>query len=59
LLSELAYIDEETFGLQAVTKRHAADTNKVDLEIPEVLWDMNTPGDYERALADQAQPGSS
>jgi len=56
LLDELAAIDEENLGLQAVTKRHAADTNKVELEIPEVLWDLNTPEDYERALTDQAYP---
>ena len=54
LLDELASINEETLGLKAVTQRHEKDTVDVDLETPEVLWDLNTPEDYERALADQA-----
>lgn len=58
LLGELASINEETLGLKAVTQRHATDTNNVDLEIPEVLWDLNTPEDYERALGDQVRPGA-
>lgn len=58
LLEELASIDEETLGLKAVTQRHAADTTDVDMKTPEVLWDLNTPEDYERALADQVQPGA-
>lgn len=59
LLGELAAIDEDTLGLKAVMQRHAKDTNKVDLGTPEVLWDLNTPEDYERALGGQAEPGGA
>ena len=58
LLGELASINEETLGLKAVTQRHAQDTKKVDLETPEVLWDLNTPEDYARALGGQVRPAA-
>ena len=53
LLEELAQVDEATFGLKAVTQRHEKEVNKVDLGIPEVLRDLNTPEDYQNALKKQ------
>jgi len=63
LLEELADVDEATLGLKAVTQRHEKETGKVDLGTPEVLWDLNTPEDYQKALAKSAartevQPGT-
>ena len=57
LLGELASIDEATLGLKAVIQRHETDTIDVDLEAPEVLWDLNTPEDYESALKNEAYTG--
>ena len=53
LIEELAQVDEATLGLKAVTQRHKNEVNKVELGIPEVLWDLNTPEDYENALKKQ------
>ena len=50
LLDELREIDEETLGLKAVVRRHAEATRRVDLANPEVLWDLNTPEEYQAAL---------
>ena len=50
LLEELACVDEATLGLKAVTQRHEKETSKVDLGTSEVLWDLNTPEDYQDAL---------
>ncbi len=50
LIPEMAEITEETLGLKAVVKRHAADTQRVEVDLPEVLLDLNTPLEYERAL---------
>ena len=49
LLEELLSIKEETQGIKAVTQRHGGSTQRVDLGTPEVLLDLNTPGEYERA----------
>ena len=43
-------MDEPTLGLKAVTQRHENEVHKVELGIPEVLWDLNTPEDYQDAL---------
>ena len=53
LLDELAQVDEATLGLKAVTQRHETEVDKVELGIPEVLWDLNTPEDYQDALKQQ------
>ena len=50
LMPEMAAISEDTLGLKAVVKRHAADTQRVEVDIPEVLLDLNTPEEYHRAL---------
>jgi molybdenum cofactor cytidylyltransferase len=50
LLDELRCINEETQGLKAVAQRHKADTLRVEMESPEVLWDLNTPEQYQEAL---------
>ena len=49
LIPEMAEISEETLGLKAVVKRHAADTRRVEVDSPEVLLDLNTPQEYDRA----------
>ena len=51
LLSEIESIDEESQGLRAVTQRHKATTNRVEMAAVEVLWDLNTPEDYQKALS--------
>ena len=50
LLDELREIDEETFGIRAVVQRHLEDTRRVEMDSPEVLWDLNTPEEYQRVL---------
>jgi molybdenum cofactor cytidylyltransferase len=50
LLEELRSINEETFGLKAVTQRHRAEMQRVEMETPEVLLDLNTPEEYQAAL---------
>lgn len=50
LLPELAAIDEETQGLKAVVRRHAEATERFELGEPELLWDLNTPEQYQQAL---------
>ena len=55
LLPELIEVSEETAGLKAVVRRHSADTQRVELATAEVLVDLNTPDDYQRAL--EAQKG--
>ena len=51
LLSEMAAIEEETKGLLAVVRRHAEATERLEMNDPSVLWDLNTPEQYEKALA--------
>ena len=50
LLPELAEIEEESQGLKAVMRRHADTTERFELDDPTVLWDLNTPEDYQKAL---------
>ena len=50
LVPEMAEISEDTLGLKAVVKGHAADTNRVEVGSPEILLDLNTPEEYDRAL---------
>ncbi|MEE3141857.1 MAG: nucleotidyltransferase family protein [Chloroflexota bacterium] len=50
LLDELRRIDEESFGIKAVVQRHLEGTLRVEMDSPEVLWDLNTPEEYQRVL---------
>jgi CTP:molybdopterin cytidylyltransferase MocA len=50
LYSELIAIDEKTQGMRAVTERHREATQRVELGAPELLWDVNTPEQYQAAL---------
>ena len=50
LLDELKSIDEESLGVRAVVRRHQAATLQVEMDTPEVLWDLNTPEQYEAAI---------
>jgi len=50
LLDELRRIDEESFGIKAVVQRHIEGTRRVEMDSPEVLWDLNTPEEYQRVL---------
>ena len=50
LIPELAEISEDTFGLKAVIRDHAAETRRVEVDSSEILLDLNTPEEYERAL---------
>jgi molybdenum cofactor cytidylyltransferase len=50
LLEELRLIREETLGIKAVTRRHQETTQRIEMENPEVLLDLNTPEEYRAAL---------
>ncbi len=50
LLRELADIEEESQGLLAVVRRHADATERFELDDPSLLWDLNTPEQYQQAL---------
>ena len=50
LLPELAEIEEESQGLKAVVRRHTEATERFDVDDPTVLWDLNTPEQYQKAL---------
>ena len=50
LLEELKSIDEESLGVRAVVRRHQDATLLVEMDTPEVLWDLNTPEQYEAAI---------
>jgi len=51
LLPELREADEATQGLRAVLGRHAAEVREVPFDAATVLLDLNTPEDYQRAIA--------
>ena len=51
LLGELRAVDEATLGLRAVIDRHAAKAEALPVEDDRVDVDLNTPADYEAALA--------
>ena len=51
LLPELREVDEATQGLRAVVQRHASDAVAVPIDNEALDYDMNTPEDYEAALA--------
>ena len=50
LMGELLEISEETRGLKAVARRHLKETQRVEVDTPEILLDLNTPEDYRVAL---------
>ncbi len=50
LLPELLEVSEESQGLKAIMQRHTASTERLEMESPQVLLDVNTPEDYRRAL---------
>ena len=50
LLDELGSIDEDTLGLKAVVRRHQREAQRVEMDTPEVLLDLNTPEQYRAAL---------
>lgn len=57
LYDELIAIEEQTQGMKAVTERHRSATQRVELDAAELLWDVNTPEQYQAALkASEAGP---
>ena len=57
LYSELIAIDEKTQGMRAVTERHRNATQRIELAAAELLWDVNTPEQYQAALRElEARP---
>jgi molybdenum cofactor cytidylyltransferase len=50
LVDDLLSIQEETLGLKAVVERRLDQVQKVEVEYPEVLWDLNTPEQYQAAI---------
>ena len=50
LLPELKSITEETMGVKAVVRAHENQTHRTEVSTAEVLWDLNTPEEYEKAL---------
>ena len=51
LYQEMLEINEATEGMRAVTERHERSTLRVEICAPELLWDVNTPKQYQSALA--------
>ena len=56
LIDEILVINEETQGMKAVMQRHTDQTRRVEVATPEVLWDLNTPEQYQVALEGLEQP---
>jgi len=50
LLPELLEIAEATQGIRAVVKKHEDRIQRVEMDTPEVLWDLNTPEQYQVAV---------
>ena len=50
LLSELNAIDEETLGVKFVVQAHQDAAVRTEMPTAEVLLDLNTPEEYEKAL---------
>lgn len=51
LLDELGTVTESDLGLRAVLDRHAAEIDRLEFEDATVNVDLNTPDEYETALA--------
>jgi molybdenum cofactor cytidylyltransferase len=50
LRDEMGEMDEVTQGLRAVVQRHRESVRRVAVDTAEVLWDLNTPEQYQAAL---------
>ena len=50
VLPEVINIEEETQGLLAVVRRHVEETDRFEIDDPSVVWDLNTPEEYQLAL---------
>ena len=50
LLPELLQINEETQGIKAVVRRRAGSVQRLPLDNPEILLDLNTPEQYQAAV---------
>jgi molybdenum cofactor cytidylyltransferase len=56
LLTELRTVTEETEGLRAVVRAHAAQLVEVPVESESVLWNLNDPAAYAAAGGSVVQP---
>ena len=52
LIAELGAIGEATQGIREVVRRHREGTLRVEMDSGEVLWDLNTPEQYQAALGE-------
>ena len=50
LLPELRQISEETQGIKAIVRRRPEAVNRIALDNPEILLDLNTPEQYRAAV---------
>jgi len=50
LLPELLEIGEASQGIRAVVRKHEERLQRVEVDNPEVLWDLNTPEQYQAAV---------
>ena len=50
VLPEVMKIEEETQGLLAVVRQHADETDRFEIDDSSLVWDLNTPEQYEQAL---------
>ena len=50
LLEDLLAIDEESQGIKAVVRRRPEAVNRVPIDNPEILLDLNTPEQYQEAV---------
>ena len=50
LLPELLEIAEESQGIRAVVRKHEERVRRVEMDTPEVLWDLNTPEQYQAVV---------
>ncbi|MCE2464347.1 MAG: nucleotidyltransferase family protein [Dehalococcoidia bacterium] len=50
LVDELMDISEDKLGVKDVVHRHVKETQRVEIDCPEILLDLNTPQDYRKAL---------
>lgn len=57
LLPELLLIVEESLGVKAVVQAHSDSTNRTEMSDSEILWDLNTPEEYQAALQSQRRLG--
>ena len=49
-VSDILDIAEETFGFRSVMSMNASQIQRVSVNDPCVLWDLNTPEQYSQAL---------